>query len=154
MDPNNEDLLDIDFATELPETRSKSHGLPPSFVEQFCLKVFSLEYEHVDFNQALTAIDYLRDFEYSRRQSLRAAAKRIGITKENWRDVLKDYPDVVNWVEEVQDTELNIEEWYASAFVDLRIWVSSLTPWSTVSLTIDRLWCMSYGSRHSIDQTL
>lgn len=124
MDPNNEDLLDIDFSWELPETRAKAHGLPPDFVAQFCLDVFCSDFEKVDFDQALTGIDYLRDFESTRRQSLRAAAKRIGITRDNWRDALKDHPDVEIWVEKVQDIELLMEEYSASAFVGLRIWVS------------------------------
>lgn len=124
MDPNNEDLLDIDITSELSDARPKPQGLPIDFVEQFCLDVFCAEREEVDFHHALTAIDYLRDFENTRCQILRAAAERIGITKDNWRDVLKAYPEVETWVESVQDVELHLEECYASLFVDLRLWVS------------------------------
>jgi len=91
MDAGNDLLLDIDFTQGFPDDeRAKGQGLPPSFIIDFVVRGFMVEYNEVDFAQALTAIDYLRDLELTRRKDLRDAAKRLCITEYNWRDVLKD----------------------------------------------------------------
>lgn len=128
MDAANEELLNIDFFSMTPRNRTRTQGLPPKFIEGFCLQHFPATIEGGDFNLALTAIDYLQDYENARRQCLRAAAYRIGINKENWREVLKTHPHIALWVEEVQDAELHIEEWYASLYIGLRIWVGDSIP--------------------------
>lgn len=125
MDAGNEALLDLSFLAKSPtQDRRQSQGIPRKFVRKFCLhNVFNLNYNEVDFKQALTAIDYLRDLECTRRTALREAAQRLGIEKDNWREVLQKDPVAKQWVEDVQKDELAIEELYGSVFVDLRIWV-------------------------------
>ena len=123
MDKGNELLLDIDFST-INEGRRQSEGLPPSFVQKLCLNtIFAESYERSDFAQALAGLDYIRDLELTRRTSLREAAQRLGITKENWRGVLVVDPDAKQWVENMQALELDVTTYYASIYVDLRIWV-------------------------------
>lgn len=100
-------------------------GFPPKFIQDLCLKkVFLKEYKEVDFNQALTGLDYLRDLEVTRRKALREAAIKLGITKDTWRTILLEDPAAYKWVQRVQEHELEIEGYYADIFIDLRIWVS------------------------------
>ncbi|ESZ97839.1 hypothetical protein SBOR_1784 [Sclerotinia borealis F-4128] len=123
MDPLNKSLLDIDFASEFPNEKRASRGLPPEFIRKWCLdKVFTKAEELVDFSQALTGIDYLQDLECRRREALREVALRLKIDKNNWRKVLRADPDARKWVEDIQAQETMIESFYATCFVDLRIW--------------------------------
>lgn len=125
MDSGNEFLLNINFAAELAAKEGITfQGLPSNFVSQFCLNVFTPEYRDADFDQALAAIDYLRDYECSRHQTLREAAKRLGVTKDNIGWVLKNHYQARDWVQEVEDAEVMIEEWYTTAYLGLRIWVT------------------------------
>ncbi|KAM3154225.1 hypothetical protein ABEW05_005364 [Botrytis cinerea] len=123
MDPSNESLLDINFESEFADGRKASRGLPPDFIRKWCLdKVFTKDEDQVDFDQALTGIDYLQDLECRRREALREVALRLKIDKHNWRRVLSADPDAKRWVEDIQAQETLIEGFYASCFVDLRIW--------------------------------
>ncbi|KAA8566188.1 hypothetical protein EYC84_008790 [Monilinia fructicola] len=123
MDPLNEELLDIDLISESLDARRASRGLPPEFIRKWCLdKVFTKVEELVDFSQALTGIDYLQDLECRRREALREVALRLKIEKNNWRKVLSSDPDAKKWVEDIQAQETIIEGFYATCFVDLRIW--------------------------------
>lgn len=125
MDEGNAMLLDQVFMAE-ERKRLQSAGLPPSFVQRFCLEdVFTADYDDADFSQALAGLDYIRDLEVTRRASLREAAQRLGITKENWREVLAADPDAYSWVENMQALEVDISTYYAMIFIDLRIWVIS-----------------------------
>lgn len=122
MDPGNHYLLD--FTEDLiSEDRRQSHGLPPKFVWDFCYRVFTEEKGDIAFDQALAGLDYLRDLEDTRRSALRGAAQRLGITIENWRDILSQDTGAKLWVENIQALELEIEIYYAAIFIDLRIWV-------------------------------
>jgi len=155
MDAGNDLLLDIDFTQGFPDDeRAKGQGLPPSFIIDFVVRSLMVEYNEVDFAQALTAIDYLRDLELTRRKDLRDAAKRLCITKYNWRDVLTDNREARyvyfflmlsstysvllkmssklitiscrKWVQKVESEESATEQWYANIFIGLRIWVCGL----------------------------
>ncbi|RDW68047.1 hypothetical protein BP6252_09443 [Coleophoma cylindrospora] len=120
----NDFKFDISMLPKSPtEDRRMSQGIPKEFIKKFCLnKVFLADYNAVDFNQALVGIDYLRDLECTRRTALREAAVRLGMDKDNWKEVLSDDPVAKKWVEEVQKQELAIEEQYAILFVNLRVW--------------------------------
>ncbi|KAG9229977.1 hypothetical protein BJ875DRAFT_357085, partial [Amylocarpus encephaloides] len=121
MDANHQLLFDIDMGPD--KVGRRIEGLPTRFIENICLnKVFKQNYDDVDFNQALTCLDYLRDLECTRRNSLREAALTLGISKENWRNVLAEEPEAYRWVSMVQKQELAIESSYAAVFIDLRIW--------------------------------
>jgi hypothetical protein len=121
---NHESLFDIDVTNDSNQPRT-SGGFSPQFVQKICLKnVFRADYKEAQFNQALTALDYLRDLECTRRTALRDAAVRLGIMKEDWRNVLSEEQEAYLWVESVQKQELVIESHYAHVFIDLRIWVS------------------------------
>ncbi|KAF7883950.1 hypothetical protein EAF00_011262 [Botryotinia globosa] len=123
MDASNQALLDINFESELPDSRQASRGLPPEFIRKWCLdRVFTKDEDQADFDQALTGIDYLQDLECRRREALKEVALRLKIDKQNWRRVLSADPDAKKWVEDIQAQETIIEGFYATCFVDLRIW--------------------------------
>ena len=127
MDHGNEALLNVSFL-DVDEDRRQSEGLPVVFIQNCCLNnVFTGKYEDADFDQALAGLDYVRDLEFTRRASLRKAAQRLDIAKDNWRDVLSTDPDAKAWVENTQMLEVDISTYYANIFLNLRIWVCWLS---------------------------
>jgi hypothetical protein len=124
MDPGNDVLLAEEYAKYAGSDQSRN-GLPPAVILNTVKRILQKDYNKVDFSNALTALDYLRDLELTRRAKLRTAAVRLNITLQTWRAVLADNPDALKWIELIQKYELIIEEGYAKIFIDLRIWVSS-----------------------------
>jgi hypothetical protein len=125
---------------------SRIKGFPVQFVQHVCRKVFAQQYKDIDFSQALTCIDYLRDLECTRKTALRDAALRLGIDKDNWRTILSDAPEAYRWVSSVQKQELVIESLYAAIFLDLRIWVSTI---DTKSCKLLADYLLDHGKRTS-----
>ena len=125
MDPGNDCLIGIELLVNPDQPRE----LPPDVAKSFVLKdVFRTKYEEVEWIHALTALDYLRGYEATRRSKLRGKAEILGITKDNWRDIFANDPGAKTWVEEVEEQELRVESLYAKIFVDLRIWVFPSNP--------------------------
>jgi hypothetical protein len=137
VDPGNDVLLSLDIEDLYPDAgkRNRSYGVPIGIVESICHMVFTPNYQESQSAMSLSAIDYLQDLEWTRRGSLRAAAKRLCITQENWREVLKKDKLALEWVELVQKQELTIESLFAKAYVDMRIWVCLNRPTPVSSLT-------------------
>ncbi|PMD16726.1 hypothetical protein NA56DRAFT_545259, partial [Hyaloscypha hepaticicola] len=121
MDPGNDALLAEEYAKYAGSDQNRN-GLPVVVILNTVERILQKDYNKVDFSNALTALDYLRDLELTRRAKLRTAAERLGITLETWRAVLTDNPDALKWIELIQKYELIIEEGYANIFIDLRIW--------------------------------
>lgn len=142
MDPGNENLLKVDYTqNDASQNRRASQGLPPDFVRKMILSsIFRSDYKDIDFRQALTGLDYLRDLEETRRCCLRETATRLGITVDNWRDVLAVNVVALEWVEEVLRNETVVEAYYARIYVNIRIWVSKL--WTTRFRSTDKLQTM------------
>jgi hypothetical protein len=149
MDLGNEALLDIDFASfGIPDKSQKR--LPILVILNTVRRVFPQKYENVDFGHALTALDYLRDLEFTRRDKLRHATDRLNISLRSWKSVLADNPDALRWIELVQKYELIIEEGYANIFIDIRIWVSQERSLGLHSkLTLQRQWLLNLNPRPS-----
>ncbi|KAH7383019.1 hypothetical protein BKA64DRAFT_761139 [Cadophora sp. MPI-SDFR-AT-0126] len=131
MDHGNETLLRIGLA-HIANNAQKSvgfepadrpRGLPPHFIRKYCIEqVFIKDFGDVNFDHALTALDYIRDLEFTRRDTLRETAESFGINERNWRNVLGGNPNALAWVELTQANELRIETMYSNLFIDLRIW--------------------------------
>ena len=136
MDAGNDNLLDIDFDDKTtnhtePDDADDAYpkppieGMPISFIKSFCLeKVFLPKYRDIEFDLALAALDYLQDLECTRRDIVQEAAKNLGITKHNWRDVLSGSPKALAWVKDTQHWSMGLELCFAELYVGLRIWVS------------------------------
>jgi hypothetical protein len=105
-------------------------SLPPAFVTTFLHKSFPIELHLVDFPQALTALDYLKDLEMRRRKELAGTFKRLGIdenvleTAQDREELAKWYPMVADWVRGLEGKEKKVDALYTQLYVALRRWVS------------------------------
>ncbi|KIY02581.1 uncharacterized protein Z520_01046 [Fonsecaea multimorphosa CBS 102226] len=104
---------------------SQPTSLPPSFITSFVRKCFPRELDQVDFPQALTAMDYLKDLEVRRRREVVAALDKLGIDQDDLshRDKLaRKYPGVLRWVSDIEERERKIEALYTQVYIGLRRW--------------------------------
>ncbi|OAP58945.1 hypothetical protein AYL99_06242 [Fonsecaea erecta] len=104
---------------------SQPTSLPPSFITSFVRKCFPRELDQVDFPQALTAMDYLKDLEVRRRREVVAALDKLGIERDDLshRDKLaQKYPGVLRWVSDIEERERKVEALYTQVYIGLRRW--------------------------------
>jgi hypothetical protein len=150
MDVGNDHLLDIVFESETTANDDPGdqqvgghqpliQSMPIVFIRSFCLdKVFSSKVESVEFDLALTALDYLQDLEWTRRDVLHGAIDRLGIAEHNWQEVLSDRPEALEWVKDTQYWNTGLELCFAELYVGLRIWVSPYDLDPLLYLTVQR----------------
>lgn len=116
---------------QMAELPSCPTSLPPSFITSFVRKCFAADLRFVDFPQALTGLDYLKDLEIRRRKEVAAALERLGIDRERLGtaedDISTRFPGVLTWFKSLEDKESKIEALYTQLYVGLRRWVSSTT---------------------------
>jgi hypothetical protein len=114
--------------SQLSQLPSQPTSLPPSFINSFVRRCFTADLLLVDFPQALTALDYLKDLEQRRRREFAAALTRLGLPRDNLaaelEHVAQMYPGVADWVRQLQDKEKKVEALYTQIYVGLRRWVS------------------------------
>lgn len=129
--------LRANLMVHISQVPSQPTSLPPSFITSFVRRCFPPELDQVDFPQALTAMDYLRDLEIRRRREVVAALDKLGIERDDLshRDKLaRKYPGVLRWVMDVEEKERKIEALYSQVYIGLRRWTLinelSLTPFS------------------------
>ncbi|KAK2626252.1 hypothetical protein QTJ16_004514 [Diplocarpon rosae] len=107
----------------LDQDQSVRIGLPLPMIRRYCLdQVFAEHLDDVRFDNALVALDYLRDLESTRRNWLGQAARNLTITKGNWESVLQEYPSGLRWVEATQAFDYRTMGAYSNLFVELRKW--------------------------------
>lgn len=129
--PADAQLASADFQssllTHISKQRSQPHSLPPSFITNFLRKCFPPELELVDFPQALTALDYLKDLEKRRKRELAAACNRVGVSRETLKHDqdrhLRSNPGIAAWLETSHEREHKIDTYYARLYVSLRRWI-------------------------------
>lgn len=132
------EMLTQNLMTQLSNLPSKDHKKPPSFITSFVQRCFPAQLTQVDFPQALTGLDYLKDLETRRRAEVAAAMDRLDIDREALarEDVgLADkFPGVLQWVKSIEEKERKIDTLYTQVYVGLRRWVIinelSLLPFS------------------------
>ncbi|KAF2001434.1 hypothetical protein P154DRAFT_169662 [Amniculicola lignicola CBS 123094] len=102
-------------------------SLPPAFIVSFVSRVFHPSLSLVDFPQALTALDYLRDLETRRRKEVAAAFDRLGIHADSFAtdvdDVAERYPGVALWAKNIQGKNKKAEGHYAHLYMGVRRWI-------------------------------
>jgi len=85
----------------------------------------------VDFPQALTGLDYLKDIETRRRRESAAALGRLGIDKtalkKDSNELSKKPPGVAAWLKTTEASERKVDALYTQLYVALRRWVSPIT---------------------------
>jgi len=101
--------------------------LPPSFIISFLRRCFPSDLVSVDFPQALTGVDYLKDLETRRRREVAAAMGRLAIdrtTLDMDAASLSDrYPGVLQWVQSIEEKERKVEALYTQLYIVLRRWI-------------------------------
>ena len=83
--------------------------LPPAFLTSFVDNCFPAALDRVDFNQALTALDYLRDLELRRQQDLAKAVRARGLADPK--------------IAQLSARSVKLDHLYAKALVGVRRWV-------------------------------
>jgi hypothetical protein len=125
-------LLVKDLMVEVAKRKGKDSSLPPNFIVGFLNRVFPLELENVDFPQALTALDYLKDLESRRRKEQSNALRTLGVDQsvlnkaENSEELAKWFPDatVAAYVRSLPRRERRADILYTQLYIALRRWVS------------------------------
>ncbi|KAB8345856.1 hypothetical protein FH972_022911 [Carpinus fangiana] len=108
---------------------SQPCSLPPVFITTFLRRCFPTELAEVDFPQALTGLDYLKDLETRRRRDHQAALRRIGITDDILRNnddlyaIYCKHPGLESWMQNQVKQEKNIETSYTHLYIGLRRWI-------------------------------
>ena len=129
--------LRANLMTHISQLHCQPTSLPPSFITSFVRKCFPAELEYIDFPQALTALDYLKDLENRRRKEVLAALDKLGIDRSdigNKTKLANKYPGVLKWLTSIEEKERDVEAAYTQVYVGLRRWTlvneMSLTPFN------------------------
>lgn len=113
------------------------YNLPVGFTMSFVRRVFAENLENVDFPQALTALDYLKNLESRRKREILAAFESLGVewsispsqtiraSEVHKQDLREKYPGVVRWIESIEAKEREAVSIYIKMCLSLRRWVSS-----------------------------
>ena len=115
--------------THISNLPSQPFSLPPSFITTFVRRCFPIELCEVDFTQALTALDYLKDLENRRKRELTMALQRLGLntaTVEQAGGGIGTNPKISDWVLSLQGKEKKVEALYSQVYIGLRRWVHIL----------------------------
>lgn len=127
--------------TQISQLPSQPCSLPPSFITSFVRRCFPFELDKVDFAQALTALDYLRDLETRRRREIVSAFGRLGVDPltfdKDGDEISKKYPGVATWVNEIEVKERMVEALYTQVYIGLRRWVRRLNSCTIASVVTD-----------------
>ncbi|GIZ48607.1 hypothetical protein CKM354_001166000 [Cercospora kikuchii] len=110
--------------SQLSQLSNQQQTLPPSFITAFVQRCFTPQLPHVDFPQALTGLDYLKDLETRRRREAASAMSRLGIDRDALdRDVASLSPRNLQWVRSLEEKEKKIDTLYTQVWIGLRRWI-------------------------------
>ncbi|EGE01847.1 hypothetical protein TEQG_00889 [Trichophyton equinum CBS 127.97] len=109
---------------QIAQLPSQPASLPPSFITSFVRRSFPPVLEEVDFPQALTALDYLRDLENRRKREVVNAFDRLGLTgtESERQELSRRYPGVLAWLNKIQENERNVIALYTQVYLRIRYW--------------------------------
>ncbi|KAF2195308.1 hypothetical protein K469DRAFT_545605 [Zopfia rhizophila CBS 207.26] len=113
--------------SQISSLPSQPSSLPPTFIVSFVSRCFHPDLALVDFPQALTALDYLKDLETRRRKEVAAAFERLGIRSDtvgtDSDGVFERYPGIALWVKHIEGKNKKAEAYYSQLFLGLRRWI-------------------------------
>ncbi|KAL8695377.1 MAG: hypothetical protein Q9218_000136 [Villophora microphyllina] len=113
----------MNHITQLP---SQPFSLPPAFITSFVRRCFTADLCLVDFTQALTALDYLKDLENRRKREVKLAIERLGFDKDSFgesgADLSNNHPRIAEWAQGMQEKEKKVESLYTHVYLGLRRW--------------------------------
>ena len=116
-------------------------SFPPAFVTNFVKKIFAADLPMVDFDNALTALDYMKDLEMRRRRDVAAALRSVGV-----HDTAADMVDLTDetvgrdkrmtaWINLLEGREKRADALYTQCYLSVRRWIMihklSTTPLDT-----------------------
>ncbi|KAF7588948.1 hypothetical protein BBP40_004989 [Aspergillus hancockii] len=104
---------------------SQPCSLPPSFVTSFLRRCFTPDLSDVDFPQALTGLDYLKDLEIRRRKEVKAALERLQIKPDDLKEKAelgKKWPNVLAWIESNCAKTRKADALYTQVYIGIRRW--------------------------------
>ncbi|KAI9815163.1 MAG: hypothetical protein M1832_005565 [Thelocarpon impressellum] len=111
---------------QIAQLPSQPCSLPPSFITSFARRCFPEDLTLVDFPQALTGMDYLRDLETRRRRELAAALRRLNIDRRSLgpdgEERGSGNPAIARWVKAIEEKERKVEALYTQVYIGLRRW--------------------------------
>lgn len=115
--------------THISRLPSQPFSLPPTFITTFVRRCFTDDLCLVDFTQALTALDYLKDLENRRKRELTLVLHRLGLGKDTMEQdgdaISRRHPKIAEWLLSMQTKEKKVEALYTQVYIGLRRWVSS-----------------------------
>ncbi|KAF2134880.1 hypothetical protein P153DRAFT_372155 [Dothidotthia symphoricarpi CBS 119687] len=113
--------------THLNSLPTQPSSLPPTFIVNFVGRCFHASLALVDFPQALTSLDYLRDLENRRRREMVAAFERVHIHADTYESDIENmaerFPGIALWVRNVEGKNKKAEGYYAQLYLGLRRWI-------------------------------
>ncbi|KAB8232872.1 hypothetical protein ETB97_005566 [Aspergillus alliaceus] len=104
---------------------SQPCSLPPSFVTSFLRRCFTPELGDVDFPQALTGLDYLKDLDVRRKKEVKAALDRLQVKPDDLKEkeeLGRKWPNVLTWIESNCAKNRKAEALYTQVYIGLRRW--------------------------------
>ena len=115
----------MNHISQLP---SQPFSLPPTFITSFVRRCFTEDLCLIDFTQALTALDYLKDLENRRKRELALSFQRLELDKKSLGELAEDFsknnPRIAEWAQEMAEKERKVESLYTHVYLGLRRWVS------------------------------
>jgi len=133
--------------THLNSLPTQPSSLPPAFIVNFVNRCFHPSLQVVDFPQALTALDYLRDLETRRRKEMSAAFERVQIHGDTYasdmENMAEKFPGIALWVRNVEGKNKKAESYYAQLWLGLRRWVRYVCPFTSKFTNT----CIDHGER-------
>ncbi|KAK5952958.1 hypothetical protein OHC33_006079 [Knufia fluminis] len=117
--------LRSNLMNQIAQQSTQPQSLPPSFIISFVRRCFSTDLAQVDFPQALTALDYLKDLELRRRNEILAALSYLGVEREDVQDrekIARDYPNAYQWICSMEEKERKLDFLYTHVYLGLRRW--------------------------------
>lgn len=124
------------FKAQLISHISKSphqSPLPVGFMLSFVRRTFAPNLEYVDFPQAITALDYLKNLNRRRHSEAKAALESLAIKLDPASPYLRicpsqkeelqlTYPGVVHWVDSICKRDRTAYHLFMNVYVSLRRW--------------------------------
>lgn len=112
--------------THISKLPSQPFSLPPAFITSFVRRCFTADLCLVDFTQALTSLDYLKDLENRRKRELTLSLQRLGLEQsmvDHPRGEISKNPRTTEWVHSMREKERKVEALYTQVYIGLRRWV-------------------------------
>ncbi|KAK5695100.1 hypothetical protein LTR17_024625 [Elasticomyces elasticus] len=112
---------------QISQLPNQPPSLPPSFIISFVGRCFPSDLICVDFSQALTGLDYLKDLEIRRRREVAATMSRLAIDRTTLEldgdSLFNRCPGVKQGVSDINDKEDKVEALYTRVYITLRRWI-------------------------------